>query len=66
MNVPPADVSWALGMVADSASADHVRRRLADLPADGAHGMLAAVLDEWTRWQAVKVQPALAARKLRG
>lgn len=64
MGVPPAEVSWALGLVADGSSADEVRRAVADVnPA--AQGMLLAVLEEWVRWQGFQVQPALAARQLR-
>lgn len=64
MGMPPSDVVWVMGLVADSSSVADVRRGMADVP-PGAQAMLGAVLDEWQRWQQVKVQPALAARQLR-
>lgn len=64
MGMPPADVTWGLGLVADISSVDVVRRGMADVP-PAAQAMLGAILDEWQRWQQVKVQPALAARQLR-
>lgn len=64
MGVPPSDVVWVMGLVADSSSVSDVRRGMADVP-PGAQAMLGAVLDEWQRWQQVQVQPALAARQLR-
>lgn len=64
VGVPPSDVVWALGLVADGSSADAVRRVVTDVhPA--AQAALLAIMDEWARWQAVQVQPALAARQLR-
>jgi hypothetical protein len=64
MGMPPGEVMWGLGMVADTSSAEVVRRGMADVP-PAAQAMLGAILDEWQRWQHVKVQPALAARQLR-
>jgi hypothetical protein len=64
MGMPPSDVTWGLGMVADISSAEVVRRGMADVP-PAAQAMLRAILDEWERWQQVKVQPGLAARQLK-
>jgi hypothetical protein len=68
MGVPPADVVWALGWVAKycpgGPSVEAMRRGMADVP-PAAQAMLMAIVDEWMRWQQVKVQPALAARQLR-
>lgn len=64
MGVPPADVLWAMGMVAHGRGVEEVRRGMADVP-PAAQAMLMAVLDEWQRWRQVQVQPALAARQLR-
>lgn len=61
MGMPPGEVCWAMGMVADSTSIEEVRRGMSDA-APAAQAKLTAVLDEWQRWQHIKVQPTLAAR----
>lgn len=62
MGVPPSEVTWALGLVADCSSVEEVRSGMADVP-PAAQAMLSAVLDEWQRWQQVMVAAALAARQ---
>jgi len=62
MGVPPSEVTWALGVVADCSSVEEVRSGMADIP-PAAQAMLSAVLDEWQRWQQVTVAAALAARQ---
>lgn len=65
MGVPPADVAWALGWVTKySGGLEAVRRGMADVP-PAAQAMLMAIVDDWMRWQHIKMQPVFAARQLR-
>lgn len=65
MGVPPADVAWALGWVTMySGGMEVVRRGMADMP-PAAQAMLMAIVDEWMRWQHIKMQPIFAARQVR-
>jgi hypothetical protein len=57
MGLPPEVVSWGLGLVASSSSADEVLLAAARAPSAAAE--LKAVLQEWSKWQQVEVPELL-------
>jgi hypothetical protein len=57
MGLPPEVVTWGVGLVASSSSADEVL--LAAARAPSAVGELKSVLQEWAKWQQVEVPEPL-------